>query len=154
MDIRENPNYYIQERPYKSKYICCKCRKAFKRKVPLDVKGLNEEKEPSKCSDCGNETTWIGPKFRPPKSTDIKIWNSIDVLSRIGLLNFTGFVNNKIEIPESPKSLKILLEEIKNNFEWNIKKWMSADYAEGNSEQIRIFSELIQKIEKELKTSS
>lgn len=154
MDIRENPNYYIQERPYKSKYICCRCRKAFKRKEASDVKGITEEIEEAKCPDCGLKTTWIGPKFRPPKSTDIKTWNSIEVLSRIGLLNFIGFANNEIQIPESQKSLKTLLNEIKENYQWNIRKWMSADYEKGNSEQIKIFSELVQRIEKEIKTSS
>ncbi len=151
MDIRENPNYYIQERPYKSKYICCICRKAFKRKVAFDIKRIEEEVSEAKCPDCGNKTTWIGPKFRAPKSTDNKTWNSIDVLTRIGLLNFIGFANNAIQIPDSNKSLMVLLNDVKENYEWKIRKWMSADYSESNSEQIKIFSELVERIKKEMK---
>ena len=151
MDIRENPNYYIQDRPYKPKYICCNCRKAFKRIVASDIKGIVEESAEAKCPDCGSKTTWIGPKFRAPKSSDIKTWNSIDVLSRIGLLNFIGFANNAIQIPDSNKSLMVLLNDIKENYEWKIKKWISAEYSERNTEQIKIFSELVERIKKEIK---
>lgn len=150
MEIRENPNYYIQERPYKSKYICCNCRKAFKRKVANDIKGLTEDAKPAKCPDCGNETYWIGPKFRPPKSTDIKKWNSIEVMMKIGLLNFIGWSNNNIPIPEGKKSLNDLLISLRDDYQINIRKWLSADYSEENSKQIKLFSEIIKRIEKEI----
>ncbi len=150
MEITENPNYYIQERPYKTKFICFDCRKVYKRKVATDFNGTEDE-HPASCPECGIQSTWIGPKFRPPKSDDIKSWNSIAVLSRIGLLCFIGFANNQTVIPTSKKALKTLLEQIKRSYELNIKNWSTANYEPGNSDQIRIFTELAERIKQELK---
>jgi DNA-directed RNA polymerase subunit RPC12/RpoP len=153
MDMTDNPNYYFIERPYKSKYICTDCRKSFKRKLLADIttdKDI-EEKEP-KCPDCGKLTSWIGPKFRPPKTDNVKAWNSIKALHDIGLLNFIGWANNYVDIPETKKSLNDFLNDLKENYEWNIKRWTTTEYSPDNKNQIKYFSEAIKKIDKHLQT--
>ncbi|RYE27035.1 MAG: hypothetical protein EOP45_02490 [Sphingobacteriaceae bacterium] len=149
--MTDNPNYYFIERPYKSKYICITCRKSFKRRLLIDIlpnKDI-EEKEPT-CPDCGNLTNFVGPKFRAPKMENLKAWNSIKVLHDIGILNFIGFTNNYISIPETTKSLKDFLEDLKARYEGNIKRWTTIEYSPGNKNQIQYFSNAIQKIEKHL----
>lgn len=124
MNMRDNPNYYFIERPYKSKYTCTDCRKSFKRKLLSDItidKDV-EEKAP-KCPDCGKPASWIGPKFRAPKTDNTKVWNSIKALHDIGLLNFIGWANNYVDIPETKKSLDDFLNDLKVNYEYNIKRW-------------------------------
>jgi DNA-directed RNA polymerase subunit RPC12/RpoP len=153
MDMRENPNYYFNCSRYKSKYICTDCRKSFKRKILADVtidKNI-EEKNP-KCPDCGKSTDWIGPKFRAPKTENIKAWKSIKALHDIGLLHSIGWANNYFEIPETTKALKDFLKDLKVNYEWSIKKWATNEYSSDNKIQIKHFSEAIKKIEKHLKT--
>jgi DNA-directed RNA polymerase subunit RPC12/RpoP len=153
MDMTDNPNYYFIERPYKSKYICTDCRKSFKRKILSDIttdKDI-EEKEP-KCPDCGKPTNWIGPKFRAPKTENTIAWNAIKVLYDLGLLNFIGWANNFIDIPETQKSLNDFLKDLKGNYEWNIKRWTTIEYSPDNKNQIKYFSEAIKKIDKHLQT--
>tara|TARA_B100000683_G_scaffold233030_1_gene235375 strand:- start:353 stop:814 length:462 start_codon:yes stop_codon:yes gene_type:complete len=151
MDLLENPNYYSQEKPYKEKYICFNCNKVFKRKHHSDVKGITQDEVSAKCPECNQNSNWIGPKFQAPKTTNIKAWKSIEVLSKIGLLNFSGFAHNKITIPEGNKALTNLLKQIKEDYSKSINKWSKADHSEENSQQIKLFSELIKKIETEIK---
>ena len=58
-----------------------------------------------KCPECGNFTSWIGPKFRAPKKSNISACKSIKILNEIGTLRFLGFVNDNITIPESENAL-------------------------------------------------
>lgn len=150
--MRENPNYYTVNKPYKSKYICVNCRKAFKRRVLSDIGGnLTAEKE-HRCPDCGNTTSWIGPKFRPPKSDNRKAWNSIGVLQSIGALDFLGWASETVEIPETRKSLADMLTEMKESSKTAIRQWTTTEYAENNKEQIRLFSDFVKRIDDQLKT--
>ncbi len=151
MDFRKNPNYYYPGEFYKSKYICVTCRKVFKRKVLSDFSKKTDEKEP-KCPQCGVLTTWIGLKFRAPKGDNIQAWNSIGVLANIGALNFTGFATYRIQIPETTKALKDMLIAIKENYEFQINKYVSSDYNENNKKQIGYFSKTIKKINLHLNT--
>ncbi len=152
MEMTENPNYYFVDKPYKSKYICTDCRKVFKRRVLSDITSDEdvEEKEP-KCPDCGNSTSWIGPKFRAPKLDKFKAWNSIKVLHDIGVLNFIGFANNKFILPETKKGLRDLLLDMKDYYELTIKRWTSMDYSPDNKNQIRHLSDAIKRIDRHLK---
>ncbi len=151
MDMTDNPNYYIVQRPYKSKYICTGCRKSFKRKMLAEISANKDIEEIGpKCPECGQPTNWIGPKFRAPKSNNVKAWTSIKVLHEIGLLNFIGWAKSYVEIPETKKSLNDFLAELKASYEWNIKKWATIDYSKDNKNQIKYFSEAIKKIDKHL----
>jgi DNA-directed RNA polymerase subunit RPC12/RpoP len=152
MDMIENPNYYVVDRPYKSKYICTDCRKIFKRRILSDISTEKDlkEKEP-KCPDCGNPTSWIGPKFRAPKKDNVAAWESIKIFNDLGTLKFIGFANDKVTIPETKKALNDLLVDMKNDFELTIKNWTTIDYNPENKNQIKYFSDLILKIDKYVK---
>ncbi len=152
MDMRENPNYYSVERPYKSKYICVKCRKTFKRRVLADItkdKAI-QEKEP-KCPNCGEATSWIGPKFRSPKSDNIKAWDSISVLHNIGALSFMGWASGTTKIPETKKSLFEMLKEMKENCLYSIDRWATMEYNVNNKVQIKYLSDRVKHIDTYLK---
>lgn len=153
MDISENPNHYFID-TYKSKYICTDCRKSFKRKLLSDITADKdiEEKAP-KCPDCGKSTHWIGPKFRAPKVDNIKAWDSIRVLSDIGLLSVFWGATNYVDIPQSKKALDEFLKNVKEKYECNIRRWTSVEYSPENKNQIKYFSEAIRKIDIHLKTS-
>jgi hypothetical protein len=149
----DNPNYYFIQRPYKSKYICTDCRKSYKRKLLADIstsEGI-EEKGP-KCPDCGNPSIWIGPKFRAPKTDNIKAWNSIKTLHDIGALNFIGWANVNINIPETKKSLNDLLKDLKASYEKQINSFMTMEYSPDNKNQIKYFADVIKKIDKYLQS--
>ncbi|MES2690199.1 MAG: hypothetical protein V4658_07335 [Bacteroidota bacterium] len=151
MDMTDNPNYYEIERPYKSKYICIDCRKSFKRKVLSDIMPDKDiEEKAHKCPDCGKPTNYIGPKFRAPKTDNIKAWNSIRALHDIGVLNFIGWANTYVDIPETKKSLNDFLKDLKDNYEWNINWWVSREHSSKNQNQIKYFSEAIKKIDNHL----
>ncbi len=153
MEWIDNPNYYPQEKPYKSKYLCFECRKCFKRKVAINIPKLNNEIQKAKCPECGKSSSWVGPKFRPPKSNNTNEWESIRTLSNIGILHFRGFATNKIKIPTSRKSLIEELKPIRNICENNIERWLRQDHSKENKEQIGIFSDIIKKIDSEIKAS-
>jgi DNA-directed RNA polymerase subunit RPC12/RpoP len=151
MDRTNNPNYYFSESPYKSKYICTDCRKSFKRKIFEDNKTQIEiEEKAPKCPDCGNPTSWIGPKFRAPKKDNINAWNSVSVLNDIGILHFIGWPNETVILPESKKALQNYLRDLKIKYECNVKKWITTEYSTENKNQIKHFSEAVKKIDKHL----
>lgn len=151
MDIKDNPNYYFTNRPYKPKLICSDCRKVFKRRLAADVDSDKEE-DWSKmiCPNCGKQANYVGPKFRAPKSDNIKAWKSIEVLNDIGVLSFMGFATNRVEIPESSKGLKDLLTEMKADYEIAIRRWATYEYNEENKLHIKTFSDIIKRIDKHL----
>ncbi len=151
MDMRLNPNYYFVDKPYKQKYICVVCRKSFKRRVLSDISKETDEKEP-KCPECGKPTSWIGPKFRAPKSDNVNAWNSVKVLRDIGVLNYFGYASEKIKLPETKKALKEILINIKEEYKYYINKYVSLEYNKNNKIQIAYFADIIKKIEKHLKS--
>jgi hypothetical protein len=97
-------------------------------------------------------TSWIGPKFRAPKSDNINAWNSINTMHDIGVLNFIGWANNHLDIPETPKALRIFLADLKSNYKQNIKRWTTTEYSPDNKNQIKLFADAIKRIDKHLKT--
>lgn len=102
------------------------------------------------CPDCGNETQWVGPKFRAPKSTDVARWKSVDVLLRVNVFRFIGWASEPVLIPSSKKSLVEFLISIKANLQLNIDSWSRREYTAENSQQIRVLSEILKKINTEL----
>lgn len=147
-----NPNYgYNVTSLYKPKYICCNCRKVFKRRLPNDIDMKPEDYQvEAKCPSCGNSAINIGPKFRAPKIDNIKAWKSLEVLLEIGILHFMGWAKERIIIPESTKALKDLLIDMRANCESNMQRWLSADYHERNKEGIKTNSEIIKRIDLKL----
>lgn len=151
MDISENPNYYFIDRPYKPKLICFGCRKVFKHRLASDLNiEANNDLGSMICPNCGKKANYIGPKFRAPKSDNIKAWKSIETLNDIGVLSFIGWASNRIKIPESNKGLTDLLTEMKTDYENAIRGWISRDYNEENKLNIKKYSDAIKRIGKYL----
>lgn len=151
MDLRNNPNYYYTGRPYKPKLICCACRKVFKRRLAADSEtGQEEGLSKMVCPNCGRQANYVGPKFRAPKSTNVKAWKSIETLDDLGILCFMGYASHSIIIPESSKGLADFLSETKSSYEATIRKWVSSDYDKKNKEYIKVFSDIVKKIDKHL----
>lgn len=121
MNHENNPNFGSIEKPYKSKFVCTDCRKTFKRRLLSDISKEQEVSKPPKCPECGKTTFWIGPKFRSPKTEDIKSWNSVKILCRLEIISFSGWATIPINIPKSEKELKELLVKIKNTLQLSLK---------------------------------
>lgn len=72
---------------YKS--ICIECRKSLNR--PSDIS--SDKHYP--CSECGKPMTLLSHRFRPPKKTDDKKWDTVKFLIENGF--HYGHVYQKIE---------------------------------------------------------
>jgi DNA-directed RNA polymerase subunit RPC12/RpoP len=60
------------------KVICLDCRKSFNLGTDFNYeKGAN-------CPDCGNSMTLLPHRFRPPKRTDVKKWETVKYLIENG----------------------------------------------------------------------
>lgn len=149
MDISQNPDYSSTDKLYKDKYVCVDCRKCFKRRVLSDFSQETLEKDP-KCPDCGKITFWVESKFRPPKSDNLKAWNSVKVLHDIGGLSFLSYGNPTIHFPETNKGLKVMLMEMRHCYEQSIRRYISSEYDEDNKLQVGYLSEMIKKIDQHL----
>lgn len=56
------------------KKVCFKCRKSFSLGLDFAIKyGLT-------CPECGNETSSLHQKFKPPVSNNIKKWQVVEFL--------------------------------------------------------------------------
>lgn len=146
MDIEKNPNFNFIDKPYKSKYICTDCRKVFKRRVLADIDKDNHQEKEHACPDCGNKTSWVGPKFEAPKSDNIKTWNALKILHDLGLVYFIGSTKS-IVLPESSKGLRDMLFSIKEIYTASITYWTSHEYTEANKDQIKYCVDQIKAID-------
>jgi DNA-directed RNA polymerase subunit RPC12/RpoP len=73
---------------YKPHFACFKCRKTFKRRLLNDIQGgYNKDKieTPTKCPECGEIMADMGLDFESPKKNDIKGWNHITKLYKVGI---------------------------------------------------------------------
>lgn len=60
------------------KKVCFECRKSFN--LPMDFTAEYS----MACPDCGNQTTFLNHKFRPPKKGDKKAWEVAEFLKDHG----------------------------------------------------------------------
>ncbi|MFM7023226.1 MAG: hypothetical protein ACKOXB_09625 [Flavobacteriales bacterium] len=112
-----------------------------------DLTGEDElQKIEAKCPDCGKESTYIGIRFRAPKATNIKAWNSIKILADVNLFRF-NFFGGTIQIPNSEKKLRDLLLTGKECAEKSIRFCLSAEYNNTNKDSIKRCYETIRKID-------
>ena len=65
--------------PYRSKWACFACRKAFTRK-------RQSVGDAVACPDCGDSATDMGYLFEPPPKRDRKSWAVMKVLGKNGLV--------------------------------------------------------------------
>lgn len=132
------------------KYVCFDCKKSFKRKTETEI-GLKTQKQLAKCPECNQTSFRLGYKFRAPKANDSNSWHSLKVLEKVGELDFEVGATTPINLPKSNKELKNYLELLSERYSCQIDKWSRADYDSSVSEQIKIFSNQLVIIQKELK---
>jgi len=144
-----NGNYQGCGKVYKWKYLCCECKKSFKRISEQDLKEDEISQQPHSCPECGNQTLRIGPKFRPPKKSDDSRWNSLKVLLKLKFSHFFSWSTDEIEIPNSKSKLKSLLEELEQYSKQQMDIWSRSDYGDA-SEQVRGWHEKHKAINSEL----
>lgn len=63
-----------------NKKVCFTCRKAF------SVSANHSDIINLTCPECGNQTTMINHKFRPPKQDDIGKWKVVEFLKNHGFI--------------------------------------------------------------------
>ena len=78
------------------KNICLDCRKTFS--LGTDFTKFRD----SNCPNCGNKMTFVSHRFRPPKITDIKKWETVGYLVENGFRYHHIYKN----ISVSPNGLK------------------------------------------------
>ena len=63
--------------PYSSRYVCVKCRRAFKRP--------NFGPPHSPCPDCGDAAVLLHPSFKAPPRSNVKQWKKVAFLIEHGV---------------------------------------------------------------------
>lgn len=102
------------------KNICIDCRKAFN--MGTDFDKIKE----SNCPDCGQKMILVSHRFRPPKITDDKKWQTIRYLFENGFryqhiykkitisANGTKSYENYAEYPDNMRDAKEFVEKYKD----------------------------------------
>jgi hypothetical protein len=62
------------------KKVCFNCRKAFSLGTDFTIK------HSSTCPECGDETSILDQKFKPPGNDDIKKWKVVEFLKNQGFI--------------------------------------------------------------------
>jgi transposase-like protein len=93
------------------KKVCFTCRKSFN--LGSDHENV---KEPN-CLECGVKMTLMPPRFRPPKKTEIKKWETAAFLIKNGFPYHHIFdyevSGNYVPYPENIKEAKYFIEKYK-----------------------------------------
>ena len=101
------------------KSVCIDCRKSFS--LGTDI----ENRKKSNCPNCGKEMILLPHRFRPPKKTDAKKWETVKFLIENGFYyqhiyektetkNGKIFYENLVEYPDSIRDAKEFVEKYKN----------------------------------------
>ncbi|AUP79219.1 hypothetical protein [Flavivirga eckloniae] len=104
---------------YKSHYACFNCRKTFKRRLLSDINGgqsKDEKESPAKCPECSSLMANMGLDFESPKKTDIKAWNHISTLYKVGITFHSCGCSGPGYIPNDSKALINYFEKIKEHY--------------------------------------
>jgi hypothetical protein len=81
---------YAYAGPYKDRYACFTCRKAFKRRkaddLPARTRPTGLVAEPVvRCPDCGGPMHDMGMDFKAPKKADVRQWRKVEALFAHGV---------------------------------------------------------------------
>jgi len=82
---------YALAGPYKDRYACFRCRKAFKRRkskdLPARMRPQNHEIEPAvvRCPDCRGPMHNMGMDFQAPRRNDVRQWRKVELLFERGV---------------------------------------------------------------------
>src|SRR3954453_22868801 len=75
---------YAMSGPYKDRFACFRCRKAFKRRkaedLPSRMRGDEEAPEPVRCPDCRGAMHDMGMDFKAPPKQDVRQWKKVELL--------------------------------------------------------------------------
>jgi hypothetical protein len=84
------------------KSICLECKKSFSQGT--DFRNIHE----SNCPNCSEPLTLIPQRFRPPKITDSKKWETVKFLIQNGF-KYQHIYENSEELKNGKKSLSNLV---------------------------------------------
>lgn len=82
---------YAYAGPYKDRYACFACRKAFKRRKASDLAAHMRpthgvaEAVAVRCPDCGGRMHDMGMDFAAPRRDDVRQWRKVEVLFAHGV---------------------------------------------------------------------
>lgn len=111
---------------YKPHYACFNCRKTFKRRLLFDIQGGHnkENKEtPAKCPECSNIMADMGLDFESPKKKDVKTWNHIATLYKVGITFHSCGCTGPGYIPQDTKELLNYFTRIKETYLKHLHFW-------------------------------
>ena len=100
------------------KVVCLDCRKSFSQGTDF------EDRKEAVCPDCGQPMILLPHRFRPPKKTDIKKWETVKYLVENGFCfqhiyeaketkEHYNRTENYVEYPENLKDAKEFVEKYK-----------------------------------------
>lgn len=101
------------------KLVCIDCKKAFNQGTNL------ENIKESNCPNCGKQMILFSHRFRPPKMTDTKKWETVRFLIENGFYyqhiyeivetkNGITTYENHVEYPDNIRDAKEFVEKYKN----------------------------------------
>ncbi|WP_221420238.1 hypothetical protein [Fulvivirga sp. M361] len=111
---------------YKPHYACFNCRKTFKRRLLFDIQGgicQTDESTPAKCPECGNLMADMGLDFKSPRKSDIKAWNHLSTLYKVGITYHSCGCTGPGYIPSDSDELVHYLFRIRVTYLQHLHFW-------------------------------
>ncbi|MEN7547220.1 hypothetical protein AAG747_04830 [Rapidithrix thailandica] len=113
---------------YKPHYACFACRKAFKRRLLVDIDrdaAFDKKWEPTiaKCPDCGEMMADMGLDFKSPPKKERKAWEHLQNLYEAGITFHSCGCSGPGYIPKDREQLLAYLEKKRTEYFENLKFW-------------------------------
>ena len=108
------------------KFVCIDCKKSF-------IQGINfKDRKEANCPNCGKRMILLSHRFRPPKKTEDKKWETIRFLIENGFYyqhiyekvetkNGITSYQNYVEYPDNIRDAKEFVEKYKDQNNWGWK---------------------------------
>lgn len=114
---------YATHGPYKEKYVCFHCRKAFKQTSHWELRYPMRKDDNGKrlvpCPECGRSMKNMGLDFKAPRQSDIRQWKKVELLFAYGYNYSSCGCNGPGPRPATLKEVPAFLEEEKRQkAEW------------------------------------
>lgn len=91
---------------YKPHYACFTCRKTYKRRLLSDInREYGNEESPAKCPECSAVMADMGLDFKSPPKKNIKLWNHLSTLYKVGITFHSCGCNGPGYIPNTSEEL-------------------------------------------------
>jgi len=107
---------YAYAGPYKDRYACFVCRKAFKRRKAEDlparmrVAGEAGSRAVVRCPDCGGAMNNMGMDFAAPRRADVRQWRKVELLFERGVAFGSCGCGPGLR-PVAPREVGVFLED-------------------------------------------